>query len=244
MPVCGPRFTRPVRRSPPRREAQSTFSESSGELLNRAAAARGFLLSVLRIDSPRGRSQLMNESSRIDEISERMLVVQAQVRDPAAFRELVTRYERRLAYYIRRMIGETSDAFDVLQDVWLLVFRKLPALEAPEAFRVWLYKIAHDVTISRLRKSTRQIPSIPEETIAGEPDDWNEFEAFERVELVHRMLEKLSPPHREVLALRFLEGLELNEIADIVGCEAGTVKSRLHYAKESLRQQIEGEGHG
>lgn len=186
----------------------------------------------------------MNEVDRFDEISERLLVVQAQARDPVAFRELVTRYERRLAYYIRRMIGDAPDAFDALLDVWLLVFRKLPALEAPEAFRIWLYKIAHDVTVSRLRKSPNQFQTIPDEVIAAEADTWNEFEALERAELVHRMLERLSPPHREVLALRFLEGLELDEIASIVGCETGTVKSRLHYAKKSLRQQMEGATHG
>ena len=63
------------------------------------------------------------------------------------------------------------------------------------------------------------------------------------MELVHRTLEQLSPPHREVLTLRFLEGMELGEIADVIGWGIGTVKSRLHYAKRSLRQQIEGANH-
>lgn len=183
----------------------------------------------------------MSRDFHSDEISDRMLVVQAQARDQAAFRELVTRYERRLAYYIRRMLG---GAFDVMQDVWLLVFRKLPALEAPEAFRVWLYKIAHDVTVSRLRKQAHRHQSIPDdELISGELETWNEFEALERAELVHRTLEQLSPSHREILTLRFLEGLELAEIANVVGCELGTVKSRLHYAKRSLRRQMEGTDH-
>lgn len=178
------------------------------------------------------------------QISERMVVVQAQARDQAAFRELVTRYERRLAYYIRRMLGDNPDAFDVMQEVWLIVFRKLSALEAPEAFRVWLYKIAHDTTVSHLRKRTNRYQSIPaDEVVVDELESWNEFEALERAELVHRTLELLSPPHREVLTLRFLEGLELAEIANVVGCEIGTVKSRLHYAKRSLREQMEGTDH-
>ncbi len=63
-------------------------------------------------------------------------------------------------------------------------------------------------------------------------------------ELVHRTLENLSPIHSEVLTLRFLEQMELSEIAEVVGCAIGTIKSRLHYAKASLREQIEGDTNG
>jgi RNA polymerase sigma-70 factor (ECF subfamily) len=176
--------------------------------------------------------------------SERMLVVRAQARDPTAFRELVTRYERRLVYYLRRMLGDETGAYDVLQDVWLLVFKRLASLEAPEAFRVWLYKIAHDVAVGHLRRRSRQPQALAdEEALPEEPDAWNEFEALENAELVHRTLEQLSAPHREVLTLRFLEAMEVAEIAEATGCGIGTVKSRLHYAKRALRQQIEGAGY-
>lgn len=175
------------------------------------------------------------------EMHECRLVVQAQMRDPAAFRELVHCYERRLLYYLNRMLGSGGESLDVMQDVWLMVFRKLPALEVPQAFRVWFYKIAHDVAVSHLRRTRRLYQSAADGvSVCGESERWNEFEALERAELVHRTLERLSPPHREVLALRFLEGLDIAEIAAIVGCSPGTVKSRLHYAKHALRLQIEG----
>lgn len=177
--------------------------------------------------------------------SERIVVVQAQARDPAAFRELVERYQRRLAYYIRRVTGDEHGAFDVMQEVWLAVFRRLASLESPEAFRVWLYKIAHDASVDHLRRSLRQpAPLIDEALVCDELDGWNELEALENAELVHRTLEQLSPPHREVLTLRFLEGMEVSEIAKVIGCAVGTAKSRLHYAKRALRQQIEGAAHG
>ncbi len=172
---------------------------------------------------------------------ERLLVVQAQARNQVAFQELVTRYESRLAYYIRRMIGDSGDAFDVMQDVWILVFRRLSTLKAPEAFRVWLYRIAHDVSVSHLRRRSRLPQKTIDVAVQDEVDDWDEFQALENAELVHRTLEQLSPVHREVLTLRFLEELDLADIAHVVGCEVGTVKSRLHYAKRALRQQIEGE---
>ena len=119
--------------------------------------------------------------------SERMLVIQAQARDSDAFRQLVTRYERRLIYYIRRMLGNETGALDVMQDVWLLVFRRLGSLSAPEAFRVWLYKIAHDVTVSHLRiRSNHQKQLIQEEALSQDLETWDEFEAMENVEPTFR----------------------------------------------------------
>lgn len=186
----------------------------------------------------------MDTEARNPDIHERLLVVQSQARDPAAFRELVARYEGRLVYYIRRMTGDSTDSYDVMQEVWILVFRRLSTLQAPEAFRVWLYRIAHDVAVSYLRRR-RKLPTPMSEEVdfSQEVEEWDEMQALDNAELVHRTLEQLSPAHREVLTLRFLEELELTEIAEVVGCEIGTVKSRLHYAKRSLREQIEGEDH-
>jgi RNA polymerase sigma-70 factor (ECF subfamily) len=75
-------------------------------------------------------------------------------------------------------------------------------------------------------------------------DPWDEFDAMVNAELVHRTLESLSYEHREVLTLRFLEQMELSDIAEVVGCATGTVKSRLHYAKAALRKRIEGQNDG
>lgn len=174
-------------------------------------------------------------------LREKRLVIQSQKRDKRAFEQLLDLYENKLIYYIRRMIGESEESYDVLQEIWILVFKKLGTLNAPEAFRVWLYKIAHDVTVSYLRKLKKWPSQIADEVFSTEIDEWNEFEALENVEIVHQTLEQLSPIHREVLTLRFLEDLELSEIANITQCDIGTIKSRLHYAKRSLRKKIEGE---
>jgi RNA polymerase sigma-70 factor (ECF subfamily) len=181
----------------------------------------------------------MTDRGPMTDVQERMVVVLAQARDHAAFRELVRRYERRVLYYIRRMIGETPDALDVLQDVWLRVFKTLPRLRAPEAFRVCLYRVAHDVTVDHLRRRRRDVPTVDREFVAEEAaDPWNELEALERSELVHRLLVDLSPEHREVLTLRFLESLDVAEIAAVTSTSEGTIKSRLHYAKQALRRRL------
>ncbi len=186
----------------------------------------------------------MANDSIITRIREKRLVVQSQARDRGAFRELVVLYEKKLVYYIRRMIGEKDEAYDVMQEVWILVFKRIHALKAPEAFRVWLYKIAHDVAVSHLRRKNRWPKSIPSQLeLVSSIDQWDEFKALENAELVHQALEQLSPVHREVLTLRFLEEMEISEIAQVTDTEIGTVKSRLHYAKHALREQIEGAGH-
>lgn len=181
----------------------------------------------------------MSRAGRLDDARERLLVLRARSGDKRAFHDLVKGYERRLAYYVNRMVGPTVDTFDVLQEIWLIVHRRLATLQATEAFRVWLYKIAHDVTVSQYRKAVRR-DEVEASVEPDEIEEWDEFEALANAELVHRTPEQLTDVHREVLSLRFLEELELSEIAAITGCEIGTVKSRLHYAKRALKEKIGG----
>jgi RNA polymerase sigma-70 factor (ECF subfamily) len=164
----------------------------------------------------------------------------AQQGDAAAFRCLVDCYDRRVLYFVLRFLPDSHQALDVMQEVWLAMFRRLPALRAPGAFRVWLYQIAHDQVVSLLRRQFRQ--EKVQEKLAdhfADPVEANHESAFDQAELVHKALDLLSPEHREVLVLRFLEDLSLEEIAEALRCRLGTVKSRLHYAKRRLRQQVE-----
>lgn len=168
---------------------------------------------------------------------ERLTVLSAQEGDGPAFRSLVERYDRRLLYFLRRMLGETDEAFDVLQSVWLLVHRNLRKLTAPEAFRVWLYRIAHAQAVSELRRRSRsRIDETASEPVAPAPD--SEL-AFDNAELVHAALAHLSIDHRRVLTLHFLEDMRVDEIAQVLDCPPGTVKSRLYYARLALRRRIE-----
>jgi RNA polymerase sigma-70 factor (ECF subfamily) len=178
----------------------------------------------------------------LDSSIEKLTVLRAQAREAGAFEQLVRLYERRMLYYVHRLLGNDFDRADVLQEIWLKVFLKIPSLRAPEAFRVWLYKIAHDVAVSQLRKNSRlPTPELPDENV---PDDSvgsteDELELLEDASQVHLALAKLSLPHREVLTLRFLEGLDLSEIAEVTDTSLGTVKSRLHYAKFEMRRLLE-----
>ena len=180
---------------------------------------------------------------KLEQFEEALLVLKAQRGDRTAFGALIEQYDRRLLYFVRRMLDDPDEAFDVLQRIWLQVFRKLPRLHAPQAFRVWLYRIAHDQAISSLRKKRVQI-SIEDLPLNGVPDDGPGEAAFETAEALHVALQSLSVDHRRVLTLRFLEDMSIEEIASVLDCSAGTIKSRLHYARAALRQRIEEDEHG
>ena len=175
----------------------------------------------------------MNNS--LEQIDEALLVVKAQSGDGQAFRRLVEVYDQRLWYFVRRMLDDDHRVADVLQEVWLSVFRSLHRLSSPAAFRVWLYRIAHDRAVSELRRIGREIVVEPlgdyEPTATErEPNLLNS----ETAELVHRGLNQLSIDHRRVLTLLYLEQMSVAEIGDVLGCNIGTVKSRLHYARADL----------
>ena len=173
------------------------------------------------------------------ESEEQLTVILAQQGDGEAVRQLVELYDRRLLYFLRRILGETEDAFDVLQMVWLTVHRNLRKLKSPRAFRVWVYQIAHAQAISHYRKITRQQILVEEWGRNTPTEQLVDETPFENAEIVHLALNALSVDHRRLLTLRFLEDMSLEDIAEVLQCRSGTVKSRLHYAKTALRRRIE-----
>jgi RNA polymerase sigma-70 factor (ECF subfamily) len=173
-----------------------------------------------------------------DRLYERVLVVRCQARDEAAFAELVGRYQPRLRYYLRKMLRDEAGAEDALQDVWVSVFRALPCLSDAGAFRAWVYRIARDRAVRELRKVAPRLRPIGEAEPVDERADETTFLA-EDVERIHAALDELSAEHREVLVLRYIEDMTYEESARVVGCQVGTVRSRLYYAKQALRGALE-----
>ena len=170
---------------------------------------------------------------------ESILVLRAQLGERDAFVGLHQRYQRKLLYFLRRLLGASGCEEDVLQEVWVTVVRKIRSLEQPQAFKSWIYRIAHRRAVSRLRQvrpdvSLAELPEEPEAPVDKPSGDADQVFAGYDATALHSGLQQLSLPHREVLTLRFLEELSYSEIADVVGVGVGTVRSRLHYAKKSL----------
>lgn len=168
-----------------------------------------------------------------------ILVLRCQVGDGEAFEELFELYQPRLRYYIRRLDAKTDNIDDMLQDIWLSVYRKIEKLKEPRAFPVWVYRIARNKVFGRFRNK-RIFAPLPEERVLSEIKDEPDIPT-DRAEAIHKALDNIQPHHREVLTLCFLENLPYQQIAEIVGCGLGTVKSRIYYAKQSLRKVLESE---
>jgi len=176
----------------------------------------------------------------VEAIQCELLVLRCRRGDADAWREMVGLFERRLLYYLRRLLNDERDAWDALQHTWMEVFRNLRTLKNPRALRPWLYRIAHRRAISLRRGKSRDLPYAEDpdavDQIATESnDDWQ----IEDAEQVHRALDRLSLPHRQVITLFFLEEMPIDEIAEVIGVPPGTVKSRLHYAKLALRRLLQ-----
>lgn len=168
--------------------------------------------------------------------AETLLVLRCQLRDPVAFEALVTQCSGRIRYYIMRLIGPKEDLDDILQKVWLSVWTTLPRLRKPDSFRPWLYAIARTTAFQTLRGRVIEVP-LDEAIAAPEPEE-DSF-APQDAAAIHAALDHMPVLHKEVLVLRFLEEMTYEEIAAVVGCSVGTVRSRIHYGKKSLRRIME-----
>lgn len=133
----------------------------------------------------------------LDRLDERLTVLLAQQGERDVFGRLVDRHDRRLLDSVRRILVEPDGDLDLLQAVCLIVHRGPRKLNSPDAFRVWLYRIAHDQAVSELWRKTRRTVAF-EETAVCEPLDDS---AFENAEPVHVALRDLSVDHRRLLTL-------------------------------------------
>ena len=165
------------------------------------------------------------------------IVIRCKSGQRQAFEQLFELYQPRLKYYVRRLdsSGETDD---ILQDIWIKVFRKIRILKKNNSFPTWLYRIARNEVFGRLRNNEKFIELPEEKNLPQYSDENHEFSA-EDAKRLHNALNKIQPYHREVLTLSFIEQMPYQQIAEIVGCSIGTVRSRIFYAKQSLRKEME-----
>jgi RNA polymerase sigma-70 factor, ECF subfamily len=174
----------------------------------------------------------------IEQARQRVLILQCQLGSRPALEELYLRHNRPLGYYLRRMLGR-DDVGDVQQEVWLAVIRRIGGLRTPEAFVVWFFQIARNKAF-KLLGDRRSLHSLVDEQAPFDPVNELDTEFTpDDAAGIHEALAHLNPAHREVLVLRFMEDLSYEQIAAVVNCNTGTVRSRLHYAKQALRQQLE-----
>lgn len=169
-----------------------------------------------------------------------------------AFQILVERYQTRLLNFVYRTIGDRERGEDLVQEVFIRVYRHLHRFDRSKKFSTWIYTIASNLSKNELRNRSRS-PLVLFQRLTGNweedhrpiqfedysmrPDDLYRKRYLRR--LVENTVEELPEHHRLVFRLRELEGKSYEEIAEITGVNLGTVKSRLHRARNSFAQRIE-----
>jgi len=171
------------------------------------------------------------------------MALRCQSGEPGAFEDLIAVMERPLLYYATSLTGSSDSGLDVLQEVWIKAFRGIRRLRDPGSVRSWLYAMTHGIAVDRIRSGISR-----QHAEQVEFDDFQEAEepsfTVDDAAAIHQALSEIGLRHREVLVLHFLEDLSVAEIAKVVGCSEGTVKSRIFYAKRAMKEILSGGGYG
>jgi RNA polymerase sigma-70 factor (ECF subfamily) len=178
------------------------------------------------------------------------LLQRARAGDEAAFGAVMRAHYERIFRLVFAIVHHEHDARDICQDVWLTVWRELPRYRAEAKFTTWLHPIATRKALDHLRKRRRWFDRF--RPLAAGPDDRDgmpesavesdirsDTVKTERTEQVRRALAALPPKQRAVLALREIEGLSYEEIAQATSLPTGTVMSRLYHARRLLAQKLQ-----
>ncbi len=157
--------------------------------------------------------------------------------DERALASLVERYAARIHAFLTRVTGDRDDADDLLQDTWMRVARGARGFDAARRVRPWLYGIATNLARDLHRRRAVRVRAVEHGNV-GADEAATVFRPVDRIDMRER-LAQLPERLREVLVLRYFDGLDEAEMADALGIPRGTVKSRLHGALRELRQKWE-----
>lgn len=180
---------------------------------------------------------------------EQMDLVRLKSGDQQAFEQLVRTYEKQVYHVAMRMLGDADTAADATQDIFLKIYRSVASFKEESKISTWIYRISVNVCIdyqrSRSRKQESPLNYIDEEGEQVErelPDERytpeDKYAKAERLAALKEAIASLTEDHRAVLILRDIQGLPYEQIAVILNCSEGTMKSRLNRAREALRKKL------
>lgn len=184
-------------------------------------------------------------------IEEKILVKKAQKDDMQAFEQLVDNYRNKVFNIAYRIIGNYEDASELAQEVFIRIYKALKKFKGRSSFSTWVYSITKNVCYDEIRKrKNKKIVYLDNDIELEEskikrqlkdegPQPDEIIEKSEIGEIIQEAIQKLSFEHRIVIVLRDIQGYSYDEIAEIVNCPAGTVKSRISRARKSLKRILE-----
>lgn len=196
---------------------------------------------------------LVASPERQHEADADMAIVRAvQGGDVAAFDQLITKYRERVFGVVYNMTSNHEDAADLTQDAFIKTFQSINRFQGQSSFFTWLYRIAINSTLTHLRKNRLRTFFSLEKLDEDDQQSAQVIEALtdnsgvDRDALAHELqeklneaMQKLSIKHRTVVTLFEIDGLSHHEIAEVMNCSVGTVRSRLHYAKQLLQAELQ-----
>jgi RNA polymerase sigma-70 factor (ECF subfamily) len=178
------------------------------------------------------------------------LVLRAQRGDKRAFELLVAKYQRKLGRLLSRLVRDPAEVEDVTQEAFIKAYRALPSFRGDSAFYTWLYRIAINTAKNYLVAMGRRAPT----STGFDHEDGESFEDAEQLRdsatpeaellgkqiaaTVNRAMERLPDDLRTAITLREIEGLSYEEIASVMNCPIGTVRSRIFRARESIAADL------
>jgi RNA polymerase sigma-70 factor, ECF subfamily len=186
-------------------------------------------------------------------LRERMLLRRLRERDERAFREMVAEHRDRVFNLTYRMLGNRAEAEDVAQEVFIKVFKTIDTFREEAKLSTWLYKVTLNTCRNQIKHLARRHDreqdeldeAIEPRAAAGAgapPSSPRPDHALERVQtqaMLERAIAELDEDHRELVVLRDVEDLSIEEIHEITGLPDGTIKSRLHRARLALRKKLQ-----
>src|SRR6266699_4945314 len=182
---------------------------------------------------------------------EAMFVLRLKANEDAAYDELVRTYSSSIFHVAYRMLGDSAEASDVVQEIFLKVFRNIGGFKGEAALKTWIFRIAFSEILNRLRwwKRRRRFATVSlddspngsgsgRSVAASSPTPEQALQSKEQETSIQQALGRLSREHRSIIVLRDIEGFSYNEIADVLGVSIGTVKSRLARARGDLKKTL------
>jgi RNA polymerase sigma-70 factor (ECF subfamily) len=180
-------------------------------------------------------------------VTDRDLIASAVAGREGSFEELVRRYQRPIAAYVYRMVGDYESALDLTQEIFIKVYNSLRRYRSEFKFSTWIYKIAHNSAVDHLRRTNTREQSLingPEDDHfelpieSNRPSPEQESERRERRVEIESVVRSLPANYRELVLLRHSQDLTYEEIVEVSGLPLGTVKNRLFRAREMMRHQF------
>ena len=173
-----------------------------------------------------------------NQIYDELLVIKCKLGDSAAFNEIVGRWQNRLWRYAYRVTGSESAAWDIVQETWYGIIKGIRKLDDVSVFPQWAFRIVNNKCADWGCRQQRQEQLNNELRKQNQNESGEKQNVDEKNESLRAAIEKLSPESRALLELRYHEGFDISQIAEILAVPEGTVKSRLHRTLNQLRQIV------